>query len=682
MSHTVVEAAGVLTISVAGEAAQQYLGLSLAEVIYGAWCFQVDFASFAVTSATAAYGKMGLGFYVDANNLAEVYRAKNNSVNNYEARVLIAGVEHKATLVTTDAAGKFQIVRKGNSIYPYYWDAGAAAWTLIGTGWAGFSCLGGNPNVYGKVDANVTSSCNFDNYVHKESTNSLYPEHILEADPSETGEPPVDTTPPINWSKAGAKSYYNKVVVEFTDRANRYATGTATADDTVDMTNFLIKEKTVKLDGLCTWNRAITVAFLLLMKSLFNSEGCQFKVGPKSAGIAPGVIQFITDPLTEAYNVPVRIHQVSESEDGSFEISSSTEGEIHDLVSPGSYSTTPPSVIDLAGDPSIVIRPTLIELPALYSSGQNILAVTYTRSTADAWAGASLYQAYSSGGSYIKKDACSRSGITGVIADVGSSNGVVYVDVTLDDDSTLASSADFDTFMSSPKQNMAMVRHAGQDIYIRFQTVNLLTGNTWRLTGLLYDTVGWPQLNTYGVIAVADVFVIYFAGVPFYKEIPGTDLMRTLYFKLPSFNFRAIENSLATVVAYSIAYNNLLNTPLAPFNATVGGVGIDSTGITSIRSGGDIAAAWKSQNRTNAGFNYIDPNSVKDDQDFLQFVLTIYKLDGVTVLRTVTQTSKSYTYTNALQITDGGPWPGYIFKVYQVGILNGPTLSFTVNIVP
>jgi hypothetical protein len=107
--------------------------------------------------------------------------------------------------------------------------------------------------------------------------------------------------------------------------------------------------------------------------------------------------------------------------------------------------------------------------------------------------------------------------------------------------------------------------------------------------------------------------------------------------------------------------------PKIPYNVRINEIGVNSGESLAIAAG-DIVLTWMSRNRHNLGASSVTrTDTIVDDSDFSSFEIEIY--EGVNLLRTVTQTSKTYTYTTALQTTDGGPYSAYTFKIRQMNTL-------------
>ena len=488
-------------------------------------------------------------------------------------------------------------------------------------------------------------------------------------------------SPYIQIGSPAERDTYNKIIVEYTKRSDEYVIGTAPADDIVDIDRRGLADNTLKLDGLMTYNRAIKIANLVLVKNMTGIKNYGMKLGVKHLGIIkPGVIAELTDANTETSAQPIRILNVSETSDYRLEIEAMDEcAEQYQYTIVGEDSTIPPRPPNLFLPASSVVNPLIVEIPPLYiSTGK--YGVSFSKPDETQWRGASLYKSYVSGSNYSRIDVANNSGITGTVDALGSLTGdIKYIDITLDTDATLSSATDFDTLLSTPLMNLCVFRTATRDIFLRFEDALLIGTNKWRISNIIYDTVLLPLLNTYGSIAVLDKMLFY-SNVPFIESIIDIDVLRMLYFKIPSVNFAGTEQSLADISAITFTNENLINKPLAPYNIKINDIGINSSDSIKVDAG-DIIIKWFSRNRFNTGGNnYTRSDAILDDADFYEFQLEIY--NGVTLLRTVNQTSKTFTYTSAMQTTDGG-YSTYIIKVKQRNnsIDSDYSSSITVNII-
>lgn len=485
---------------------------------------------------------------------------------------------------------------------------------------------------------------------------------------------------PVTIAKQGGKDYKNKINIEFLNRSKDYVVGTVPAEDISDIDIYGLKEDSIRMEGFKTSDRAAWAAWKILKKSLFSPVQYSFKLGIKKLGILPGNVYYLTDSDLGITNQPIRITSMSENK-GVIEIEAEEEAlaNYNPIDSTGD-PTDPPGPPDLGGDPGSVIRPILIELPAQYSPTQISLIALYSESGESSWYGASLYRSTLPDGSYEYFNTTIQSGITGVVTDVGISGNTAYITVVLDSDDTLSSAIDFNDLYTTVNKNLAMIKTAGgKEIFIRYQTVTLIAANTWKLEGIIYDTTGFPSWNTHGIIVVGDE--IYFYDVIPFTVVTKPELVgRTMYAKIASMNFVGAEEDLATVSAISRVIAGLTNKPLPPYGILVNGISLNPD-TTVVTASGDIVIEWKSRNRKNEGEYARDrTDTINDDADFKEFELEIY--NGVTLLRTATTISKSYSYTTALQISDGAASPIGV-KLRQLSIAGyvSDDYTFTITIV-
>lgn len=462
----------------------------------------------------------------------------------------------------------------------------------------------------------------------------------------------------------GARETSNKVTVEYTKRAAEYVTGTAPVDDMVDIDRFGLRDATVKLDALTSYDRASKMALTLLRKSLAAPQGYSLPFGPQMAGVRPGMVFDLTEPDLDLDRQPVRVTSVSEADDYQLGVELTDEVDVYDLFVTGADSSIPSPPPGLDADPGSVIRPMLAELPAYYSGAASLLAVAYSKSDQPAWAGAAVYRAYSAGGSFTKLASALGSPITGqVIAATDTT-----IDVELDWDATLASVTSMDALVLDKTANLILLRTAGEDLYCKFQTVELLAPRQWRLSGLIQDLVDFPRPGAPSDVAIGDDFALY-QGLRHLLSIGEADRHRTLYFKVASSNFGGYEQSLADVAETPVTMAAKVDTPLPPCNLVINGIGLDGATVTI--GAGDLQLAWTSRNRTASGAtNFERADAVPEDSDFQNFLVEFWR-EGV-LRRQVAQAEKSYSWTAAEQAADGGSGAVTV-RLYQVNALGTST---------
>lgn len=352
---------------------------------------------------------------------------------------------------------------------------------------------------------------------------------------------------------------------------------------------------------------------------------------------------------------------------------------IYDLINYGVDSSSETILPQLYGTAGTATNEMFVEAHPIYANNKCVLGISASKPDQEQWCGLSLYRSYVTAGTFNKIDAASFSGITGVVVEVGEdSDGDKYIDVQLTYDYTFSSATSLDTLLVSSKQNLCVCQGSYGDIYFRFQNCELIGTMKWRLSKLIFDCTGQTVLNSYGSVATPDKFCFY-TQTQFFRTLDESDKHSTLFFKLPSFNFKGEEQSLADVLEKSKAIAALVDIPLSPHNATINGIGVGSSNSIIVNAG-QVDLTFCSRNRRALNFNTYNVD-VPEDIDFSEFQIIITKSDD-TVLRTVTQATKSYSYTEAQQTTDGGPFATYKFKIYQKNVSEiSPVYTVTVNLV-
>lgn len=167
---------------------------------------------------------------------------------------------------------------------------------------------------------------------------------------------------------------------------------------------------------------------------------------------------------------------------------------------------------------------------------------------------------------------------------------------------------------------------------------------------MIFDVAGVPRFG-YGIsgVAVNDLFVVY-AGARVIS-VDEADTFRTLYFKLPSFNYGGYFEDIADCTEISEYVDGIGSVPLPPCTIKVNGIGLQDDLL--VRPGvGDLVVEWRGRNRyCNGQYVYDRADTIYDDPDFVQYRVEIYQ--GSTLTRIVSQTGKTFTYSTAMQSADG-----------------------------
>lgn len=333
--------------------------------------------------------------------------------------------------------------------------------------------------------------------------------YLTEADiVKEIGKSPIDIS-----AKFEA---YNKVTVQYIRKDG--VTATTHVSDITDIDTHGLKNLIISLDGYSTYERASKAASRILSKNITRPSELSFRLGINNFfNIFPGTVVQISN--TElGYDSMVVIASVNIENDYTLKIQATEEqAENYNVAIDGSDSWVEDE-IDLLSYP--VLRPMAGILPEMYAMPYMFnTAGDYTPYTWITYTAAinmqysKLYQERHLSGEvgdkiYDEKGISLLSGSTGVIIGVGYMGNVAYIDVTFDGKPVLSSYTS-SVFWNDNKLNLSFVRpknSAYKNVYMRYQTATLLSGTTWRLTDLEYDTTRTPHANTYGDIQVGDNF--------------------------------------------------------------------------------------------------------------------------------------------------------------------------------
>jgi hypothetical protein len=191
------------------------------------------------------------------------------------------------------------------------------------------------------------------------------------------------------------------------------------------------------------------------------------------------------------------------------------------------------------------------------------------------------------------------------------------------------------------------------DEIIQFKTATLTADNTYTLSGLLRGRLGteWAR----GTHAVGDRFVLLDAATVRVFDCPSSEIgvVRTL-------RGVSVGGYLDETASQSFTYNAVALEPYAP--VLLGG-GRDGAG--------NLTLNWVRRTRVSGAWtNYSD---VPLGEDSESYEVDIYTTSGyATVVRTITATSQTCSYTAAQQTTDFGSAQATVYwKVYQLSATVG-----------
>ncbi len=269
------------------------------------------------------------------------------------------------------------------------------------------------------------------------------------------------------------------------------------------------------------------------------------------------------------------------------------------------------------------------------------------------WPGAALYRSLDGGTTYAAVTSLSSATVVGTVATaLGNWTGGVVVDeanfitVALTSSTASLSSTTEAGFLNGLNLIALGTASAGWE-FLQFRTATLVTGNTWRLSGLLRGRFGTEhKMSTHG----ANETLIEIDGT---VVVPGplSDIGVSRKYKGATFG-----TALADAVAVDFTNTGVAAKAFAP--VLLGGG----------RASGDLTINWIPRRRGSGG--WLDGVDLPDTEPPEAYRVQIYTTSGyTTVARTITVSAATTTiYTSAQQTTDfGSPQATIYFDVAKLG---------------
>ena len=166
--------------------------------------------------------------------------------------------------------------------------------------------------------------------------------------------------------------------------------------------------------------------------------------------------------------------------------------------------------------------------------------------------------------------------------------------------------------------------------YIQFATATLISGTTYELTNLIRGVRGTEQFMGNHQLADRLVFLNIYSKT---HTVPISEFGDTNYYRAVT-NGRGIDSA----ASFSFEFTAASHKPYAPAQVKI------------VQSGADYDFTWI--RRTRIGGNLIDGRDVSLGETSESYKVLI--MDGSTIVRTITATSETATYTEAQQIADWG----------------------------
>lgn len=442
----------------------------------------------------------------------------------------------------------------------------------------------------------------------------------------------TDPPPPYTVKRLQAFDLPREVNLTYSHRDNVHEkmVETATLETFIDGTI-----KNLEIPLTLTSDEAREIVERILVLSHVGRTTYSFTSSYKNIELEP------EDVITVEELGDVRILRVEENIEGgllTFTAVNAANNDFHSTVSSISSASPPPytETPKLIGKSSAIVA----ELPPLSPLETNKLRLSlavhgYAK---DGWPGADLY--YSTDGTnYTEFRSVSKEASWGRVQTAAPSISDWYV---FDETSTITVDMKTGTLSSATElevlngKNLCLI---GQEL-LGFKNVNDLGGGSYEISGLLRGQYGTEQhISTHSnneVFVLLDEDVIDF-------EVDASEIGKTYYFKAVT---EGSALSSATAVSYTLNGKSRRPWPVANLAATRGDAPNQAWTIS-----------WEARNQFDPEWEDSQTTDLPDM--FGGFVLNILGTGSpVPILRTVTQQTTSFVYTEAMQQADFGGSPG------------------------
>lgn len=365
----------------------------------------------------------------------------------------------------------------------------------------------------------------------------------------------------VSYSRKDSSEIYNRISVEFLNRANAYEKEIVNYQDNDDIKDFGARQaSTTQAHYLYTKTRAVRLAEGLYRKNKYERVKYTFKLDWAFCRLEPGDLVMLNDPLMGIENQPAMIDSVTEEANGVLTLTaisrakgdySAAEYDVHQSERPFvNYNVEAPDTVSLIIQPP---RALLGDVPEIWIAAKG---------AGDMWGGCKVFVS-------DDNDSYTLAGQIENTARMGTLVSDVTADATdIEVDST-------GTFISASEKSAQMgdTRCWFDGECIDYVTASLLSNGHWKLSGCLRGQDG----TTAATHKAGCDFVRLdeaILKIKFTKRRMGS----SVYLKFPSFNiFYAGDQDLSQVKAHEVTLKTYYLPPKAPTNLTVSKVDWNAT---------------------------------------------------------------------------------------------------------
>lgn len=365
----------------------------------------------------------------------------------------------------------------------------------------------------------------------------------------------------VSYSRKDSSEIYNRISVEFLNRANAYEKEIVNYQDNDDIKDFGVRQaSTTQAHYLYTKTRAVRLAEELCRKNKYERVKYTFKLDWAFCRLEPGDLVMLNDPLMGIENQPAMIDSVTEGANGVLTLTaisrakgdySAAEYDVHQSERPFvNYNVEAPDTVPLIIQPQ---RALLGDVPEIWIAAKG---------AGDMWGGCKVFVS-------DDNDSYTLAGQIENTARMGTLVSDVTADATdIEVDST-------GTFISASEKSAQMgdTRCWLDGECIDYVTASLLSNGHWKLSGCLRGqdgTTAAPHRAGCDFVRLDEAIL----KIKSTKRRMGS----TVYLKFPSFNiFYTGDQDLSQVKAHEVTLKTYYLPPKAPTNLTVSKVDWNAT---------------------------------------------------------------------------------------------------------
>ncbi len=380
------------------------------------------------------------------------------------------------------------------------------------------------------------------------------------------------STDPIMVTRGTPADAFNRVELEFLNRANQYNVEVAEATDQANIEIYGLRTmSSVQAHSICTPDIARFVAQMILQRALYIRNTYEFKLGWKYALLEPMDIVTLTDAALGLSQYQVRITEITETEDGELEIKAedfpfgTATAAVYPSQAAGGYN------VNYNSAPADTNAPILFEAPVeIAATGLELWAAVCGGAN---WGGCEVW--ISSDDTTYK-----RVGFVHGPARMGTLTAGLNVGLDPDSINTLAvdltqsGGALISGTMADADANHTLCYVDGE--LVSYETATLTAANKFNLTYLRRGQYGTTIANHLTGTKFARLDDAIFAS-----SYSADQIGQTVYFKFPAFNiYGGGQQDVAAVASYT----HVIVGPPPPANVSM---------LAVKQSGGVVVFVWK-----------------------------------------------------------------------------------------